>query len=62
MTIYTRKFLETFYGLIVNPHMYLGSAWFYCRVCREYTYHYAMSHKGQSDCFEICKKCDSFAE
>jgi hypothetical protein len=58
--IYSRLFLEQV-GLEVNPNMWLGGGWFYCAFCKEYTHHYAMSHKGQSDCFEICKKCDSYS-
>ena len=58
--VYTVQELES-RGLIRNPNMWIGNGWFYCVVCSEYTYHFAMSHRNDSDCFEICKQCKSYS-
>ena len=47
-------------GLVVNHHMYLAGRWFYCRSCGRNTRHYAMSHRGLADCFEVCEECDTY--
>ena len=47
-------------GLVENPNMWIGSGWMWCMGCGTYTYHYAMSHKGQSDCFEVCGECNVY--
>lgn len=60
MTKLTREELET-KGLVVNPNMPLFGGWFYCRICERYSHHYAMSHKGESDCFEICRDCNCYS-
>ena len=57
----TKKELES-QGLVVNPNMWLGSGWMHCKVCKKYTYHYAMSHKGQNDCYEICRESDTYSK
>jgi hypothetical protein len=48
-------------GLVVNPNMWIGSGWLYCRICRDYRHHYAMSHRGKSDCYEVCKECETYS-
>lgn len=47
-------------GLVLNPNMYLGDGFMFCARCNQYTYHFAMSHTGKSDCFELCKDCNSY--
>lgn len=47
-------------GLVLNPNMYISDGFFHCPNCNHYTYHFAMSHSGASDCFELCKDCNSF--
>lgn len=47
-------------GLVPNPNMYVGAGFMFCANCNHYTYHFAMSNRGKSDCFELCKDCNSF--
>jgi len=47
-------------GLVVNLHMWLGPGFLYCPGCRRHTYHFAMSHPGQRDCWEVCRGCRSY--
>lgn len=47
-------------GLVLNPNMPIGAGFFHCPNCNHYTYHFAMSHRGLSDCFELCQDCDSY--
>jgi len=61
MSIYSRKELEA-KGKVVNPNMWLGSGFMFCKVCEKYTYHYPMSTKGKSDCYEICEECDNYSK
>lgn len=44
-------------GLVVNPHMWIGDGWLFCVYCKQNTLHFAMSHPGMSDCFEVCEVC-----
>jgi len=60
MNTISRKELDK-KGLVVNPHMWLSSGWIYCKICKDYTKHYAMSHKGKSDCYEVCSKCENYS-
>jgi len=48
------------HGVVDNPNMWIGDAWLYCFPCNRYTYHYAMSHRGKYDCFEVCKECQQY--
>lgn len=48
-------------GLVMNPHMWIGDGWFFCRTCSDYTRHYAMSHPGQADCWEVCGSCETYS-
>lgn len=56
--VYTRAELEEM-GLVVNPNMYIGDGWRFCITCNRYAYVNAMSHRGQSDCFEVCRDCNT---
>jgi hypothetical protein len=47
-------------GLVPNLNMWIGAGWIYCGYCRRYQTHYAMSHAGTSDCFEVCVGCDTY--
>lgn len=47
-------------GLVLNPNMYIGNGYMFCGNCNDYTYHFAMSHRGQADCYELCKDCNSY--
>jgi hypothetical protein len=55
---YSREELEHL-GLVVNPNMYIGSGWRFCVTCKRYAYVNAMSHPGKSDCFEVCRDCNT---
>lgn len=59
VTAYTRKVLDSL-GLVVNRNMWIGDGWIYCKFCQKYTFHYAMSHKGKADCYEVCRECDNY--
>lgn len=46
----------------VNNNMWLGDGWFFCKVCKKYTFHYAMSHKtNRQECVEVCHECDNYS-
>lgn len=47
-------------GIVPNLNMYIGNGYMFCANCQKYTYHFAMSHRGMSDCYELCKDCDSY--
>ena len=47
-------------GCVWNPHMWIGDGWMYCRGCEKYTFHRAWSHRGASDCFEVCLECQQY--
>jgi len=48
-------------GCVENPHMPLIDGGFqYCRTCLTYNYHDAMSHHGISDCYEVCRVCQTY--
>ena len=48
-------------GLIPNRHMWIGNGWMFCRVCNQYAYHDAWSHRGTSDCYEVCRECQCYS-
>lgn len=56
--VYTRGELDEM-GLVVNPNVYIGSGFWFCIPCNMYTHMIAMSHKGQSDCFALCRVCNT---
>jgi len=60
MQIITKAELESF-GMVVNPNMWLGDAFFYCYNCKQYQYHYAMSFKSMISCYEVCEKCQCYS-
>lgn len=60
MNIVTRTELEAA-GLVPNRHMWIGDGWIYCPLCARNTLHDAWSHKGDSDCFEVCKSCECYS-
>ncbi|MEY2873477.1 MAG: hypothetical protein RLZZ373_848 [Pseudomonadota bacterium] len=47
-------------GCVVNPCMWIGDGWFYCRTCDRSTRHVALSHRGESDAYEVCTTCDTY--
>jgi hypothetical protein len=59
-TAHTRQDLDKA-GKVVNPNMWLGDGWYFCKVCKKYTFHYAMSTPKQADCFEVCRECDNYS-
>lgn len=48
-------------GCVPNPNMWIGDGWFYCRACRVERKHEAYSHKGEADCYEVCKTCGTYS-
>lgn len=58
--IYTEEQLKAL-GLVENPFMWIADGWFFCVTCQRYTYHFAMSHPRQADCFEVCKECKTYS-
>lgn len=61
MSLYTVEELKQ-KGLVRNPNMYLGSAYFFCKVCEKYTYHYAMSNPGKTDLYSVCRECNCYSK
>ena len=57
---YSRQELDTL-GYSINPNMWLGDGWFFCKVCRQDTPHYAMSNSARLDCVEVCRHCDNYS-
>lgn len=47
-------------GAVRNPNMWIGDGWMYCKGCKRYTFHHAMSHPGERDCYEVCGDCDCY--
>lgn len=45
---------------VINPNMPLFGGFYYCSICKRYTYHYAMSHRGVYDCYPVCRECNNY--
>ena len=47
-------------GCVPNQNMWIGDGWMFCRTCNRYSFHGAMSHQAEADCYEVCKVCDTY--
>ena len=47
-------------GCVPNRNMWIGDGWFWCKGCEKYTLHRAFSHRGDSDCYEVCLECNQY--
>lgn len=43
--------------IIPNPNMWIGDGWLFCLTCDRYSFHDALSHPGERDCYLECQKC-----
>ena len=59
-TVYTENELIQA-GIVKNPNMWIDSGWIFCVKCNNYRFHFAMSHIGGNDCYEICQICKTYS-